>query len=231
MQNVELGRSVPETLRRRRRHHSIPISVRRTVVDWIAISLLLLPSLLGIHLFGAVRLWSIGPLMFAAALGMILFFLRPFFSADLRQVQVPPGGAYGLLGLAFTVAMVPRSSVPYEARIEVLKLASYMGAYWAWSELASHTKRWRILLGFLIFAVTLIAWYAIIQQSHGTRMVLNLERPEAYGMRASGTYFCPNHFAHLIEIVIPLCLALMLMPSGGVPLRLLACYGLILFCR
>ena len=59
-------------------------------------------------------------------------------------------------------------------------------------------------------------------------MVLNLERPEGYGMRASGTYFCPNHFAHLLEIVIPLCLALMLMPAAGVPMRLLAGYGLVL---
>jgi O-antigen ligase len=182
----------------------------------------------GIYLFGAVRLWSICPLMFAASIGMALFFLRPFFGADLRQIQVPPGGALWLLVLVVVAGMIPRGSVPYDGRIEILKIASYVGAYWAWTELAAHYKRWRILLGLLIFAVTLIAWYAIIQQSHGTRMVLNLERPEEYGMRASGTYFCPNHFAHLLEIVIPLCLALMLMPAAGVPMRLLAGYGLIL---
>ena len=227
MHGVEPGRGVQKP-HRRRRHHAVPISVRRSVVDWIAISLLLLPSLVGIYLFGAVRLWSICPLMFAALLGMALFFLRPFFGADLRRIQVPPGGALWLLVLAYTAVMISRGSVPYDARIEVLKLASYIGAYWAWSELAAHYKRWRILLGLLIFAVTMIAWYAIIQQSHGTRMVLNLERPEIYGMRASGTYFCPNHFAHLLEIVIPLCFALMLMSSAGVPLRLLSGYGLVL---
>jgi O-antigen ligase len=228
LHSVEPGRGVPAASRRRRRHHAVPISVRRSVVDWIAISLLLLPSLVGIYLFGAVRLWSICPLMFAAALGMVLFFLRPFFGVDLRRIQVPPGGVLWLLVLAYVAVMIPRGSVPYDARIEVLKLASYLGAYWAWSELAAHYKRWRFLLGLLIFAVTMIAWYAMIQQSHGTRMVLNLERPEEYGMRASGTYFCPNHFAHLLEVVIPLCFALTLTSSAGVPLRLLASYGLVL---
>ena len=227
MQGNEPGRGVEEAPRRRRRH-AVPISVRRSVLDWVAISLLLLPSLVGIYLFGAVRLWSICPLMFASSIGMVLFFLRPFFGADLRQIQVPPGGALWLLVLAVVAVMIPRGSVPYDGRIEILKLASYIGAYWAWTELAAHYKRWRILLGILIFAVTLINWYAIIQECHGSNMVLNLERPEGYGMRASGTYFCPNHFAHLLEIVIPLCLALMLMPSAGVPLRLLSGYGLIL---
>jgi len=227
LHSVEPGRGVEEAPRRRRRH-AVPISVRRSVVDWIAIVLLLLPSLVGIYLFGAVRLWSICPLMFAAALGMALFFLRPFFGADLRQIQVPPGGALWLLVLAYTAVMIPWGSVPYDGRIEVLKLASYIGAYWAWSDLAAHDKRWRLLLGLLIFAVTMIAWYAIVQQSQGSRMVLNLERPEVYGLRASGTYFCPNHFAHLLEIVIPLCFALMLTSSAGVPLRLIAGYGLIL---
>lgn len=228
MQGHEPGRGVEEASRRRRRH-AIPISVRRSVLDWVAVSLLLLPSLVGVYLFGAVRLWSICPLMFASSIGLALFFLRPFFGADLRRIQVPPGGVLWLLVLVVVAVMVPRGAVPYDGRIEILKLASYVGAYWAWTELSAHYKRWRILFGLLIFAVTLIAWYAIIQQSHGTRMVLNLERPEVYGMRASGTYFCPNHFAHLLEIVIPLCLALLLMPSAGVPMRLLAGYGLILF--
>ena len=228
MRDYESSRGEEDAPRHRRRH-AIPNSVRRSIFDWITIVLLLLPSLGGIYLFGAVRLWSICPLMFAFSVGLTLFFLRPFFAADLRQIQIPPAGILWLLVLVFVAGMVPRGAVPYDGRFEILKLASYVGAYWAWTELAAHFKRWRILLGLLIFAVTLIAWYAIIQQSHDTRMVLNLERPEVYGMRASGTYFCPNHFAHLLEIIIPLCLALVLMPSAGVPMRLLAGYGLILF--
>lgn len=214
---------------RRRRHHAAPVSGRRAAYDGACVALLLAPSLLGIFLFGAVRLWSVGPLMFLAFCGVALFFLRPFFSAELRQLQVPPGGLAGLALLAYVLLTVPRAEVPYEARIEGLKLASYVGAYWAWSELASRHRRWRFLLGALVVTVTLIAWYAVIQHARGSRMVLNLVRPESYGMRASGTYFCPNHFAHLLELVMPFSLALLLMGSARAPLRLLAGYSLLLF--
>lgn len=205
------------------------MSGRRAGYDRVTAGLLLAAPLLGIFLFGAVRLWSIGPLMFLAFCGIFLFFLRPFFAAEIRQLQVPPGGLLGLGFLAYALLMIPRAGVPYEARIEWLKLASYVGAYWAWSELASRHRRWRFLLGALIFAVTLMAWYAVIQHARGSRMVLNLVRPESYGMRASGTYFCPNHFAHLLELVMPFALALLLMGSARAPLRLLAGYSLLLF--
>ena len=135
MQGNEPGRGVEEAPRRRRRH-DVPISVRRSILDWVAISLLLLPSLVGINLFGAVRLWSICPLMFVSSIGLVLFFLRPFFGADLRQIQIPPGGVLWFMVLVYEAVMVPRGAVPYDGRIEILKLASYVGAFWAWSELA-----------------------------------------------------------------------------------------------
>ncbi len=191
--------------------------------------MLLGPALVGIFFFGAVRLWSIGPLMFLVYLGVALFFLRPFFSADLRQLQVPPGGIAWLFFFAYGLAAIPFAAVPYEARIEWLKVGSCLGAYWAWSELASRHKWWKILLGLLFFAVSLIAWYAIIQHAQGSRMVLMLERPECYGMRASGTYFCPNHFANLMEILIPIGIAIVLTGRAGIPLRLLAGYSVLLF--
>ncbi len=213
---------------RRRRRHAVPISRRRAVYDWTTIALLLAPSLIGIYLFGAVRIWSIGSLLLFSYTGLFLFFLRAFFDEDLRRLQIPPGGVLWLVFLLYAAGLIPVSAVPYEARIEVLKLGSYVGAYWAWTELASRHGRWRVLLGLAIFAVTLIAWYAIIQQAHGSRMVLTLERPDVYGDRASGTYICPNHFAHLMELLIPVCFALMVTRVAGVPLRLLSGYGLVL---
>lgn len=218
----------PELQGRRRRRHAAPISLRRSVYDGFAMALLLAAVLLGPVLFGAVRMWSFGPLMILTFLGVALFCLRPFLAADLRRVQVPPGGLAWILFLVYGLCLMPRAAVPYEARMELLRLASWIGAYWAWSELASRHGRWRVLLGLVFFAVTLIAWYAVIQHCRGSRLVLNLERPPGYFMRASGTYFCPNHFAALLEIVIPFALALLFTGSAGVPLRLLAGYSLIL---
>ena len=217
-----------ETLQRRR-SVAQPISLRHSLYDWTAILLLLMAPAVGIFLFGAVRLWSIGPLLILSGLGTALFFLRPCLDGDALPIRIPPGGLFWLLFLVYSAVMISQAAVPYDARIEVLKIGSYLGAYWAWTELLTRKRRWRIVLGILLFLVTLIAWYAIIQHARGTRFVLNLVRPETYQMRASGTYFCPNHFAHLLELVIPVSLVLMCMRASKWPLRLLAGYSFILF--
>lgn len=221
--NSEKSRGV-----RRRKRHTLPLTLRRTVYEWIAILFLLASPVIGIFLFGAVRIWSIGPLMFLSFAGAAMCFARPLFVPELRSLKAPVSGWWWLLLLAYSMAMSFRSVVPYESKIELLKILSYVAAYWAWTDLAGRPGRWKGLLGLFIFAVSLIAWYAVIQHCHGSNMVLNLERPEQYGMRASGTYFCPNHFAHLIELVIPVCLALVWLPAAGFPLRMLAGYGLVL---
>lgn len=213
---------------RRRRRTALPISRRQSLYEWTALAFLMAGPLLGAVLFGAVRLWSIGPLLMLAWLGIALFLARPLLRPELQLLQAPPGGLVWLLFFLYSVAAIPFSAVPYEARIEMLKVGGYVGAYWAWTELAARRGRWRLIVGLALFLVTLIGWYAVIQHAHGSRMVLNLERPEQYGMRASGTYFCPNHFANLIAIVLPFALALLALPSAGLPLRLLAGYTLLL---
>lgn len=214
---------------RRRRRHAVPISARRSVYDWVAIIFLMGASVVGPFLFGAVRLWSICPLMLLVFLAGVMFFARPMIASDLRRLQPPPGVYLWLIFWIYGLVMIPRAASPFDAWVEMLKMASYITAYWVWAELASHHRRWRIILAVPILAVTFIAWYAIIQHAHGTRMVLNLERPDGYGMRASGTYICPNHFAALLETVMPLCLALLFMAAADIPLRLLAGYALMLF--
>ncbi|HSA18906.1 MAG TPA: hypothetical protein P5327_11045, partial [Kiritimatiellia bacterium] len=78
----------------RRRHRSaLPISRRQSLYEWTALALLLAGPLVGAVLFGAVRLWSIGPLLLLAWLGIALFLARPLLRPELQLLQVPPGGA------------------------------------------------------------------------------------------------------------------------------------------
>ena len=190
--------------------------------------LMLTAPAVGVFLFGAVRLWSIGPLMFLSFIGAAMCFARPLAVPEQRTLRVPIGGWIWILLLAYGALVSFRSAVPYESTIELLKVACYVAAYWAWTNIVDRPGRWRVLFGAFIVVVTLIAWYAVIQHGQDSNMVLNLERPEQYGMRASGTYFCPNHFANLLELVMPVCLALLLLPAAGLPTRMLAGYGLVL---
>lgn len=141
--------------------------------------------------------------------------------------NLPPGTLPFVAFLVYATIQIPRAAVPYDAHLEVLKLASYFCAYWVWNQLAGVHGRWRWLIAGFLLVVTMMAWYAIIQHAHGSRMVLNLARPTDYGMRASGAYFCPNHFANLLEMMIPFALAVVLAPSSGLPLRMLAGYSVL----
>ncbi|OGV43756.1 MAG: hypothetical protein A2X46_08670 [Lentisphaerae bacterium GWF2_57_35] len=188
---------------------------------------MLAPAAVGIYLFGAVRMWSIGPLMILSFTGLFLVAIRPLFNEDLSRWAFSPGTIGWMLFWIYGWLLMPFAEAPYDARIELIKMGSWFFSYLAWTEMARYQKRWKLLLGTMLFLVTMIAWYAIIQHAHGTRMVLNLERPDVYEMRASGTYFCPNHFAALMEIVMPVALCLVFMRAADVPLRLLAGYSLI----
>ncbi|MFH0908932.1 MAG: O-antigen ligase family protein [bacterium] len=213
--------------KRRRRPPSIPRA--QSIYEGIALALLAVPAVAGIWLFGAVRIWSFGPLIVSSMAGALMTLIEPFFFRDAKGVRIPPGGLIGILFLAWAIALVRGAAVPYAAWIEVLRIASYVAAYWAWTALAGHGRRWRWLLGCLLVSGTLMAWYALIQHGQESRMVLTVERPQVYAMRASGAYICPNHFASLLEMLIPLGVALACCPSAGMPIRLLGGYSVLVF--
>ncbi len=213
--------------RQRRRSRHLLLSPGQYLHDWLVLILIALPPWVGVWLFGGVRLWSIGPLMGVAFLATALAALRFVRERDGVGGRCPPGFLALALFVAYGFLLIPRAAVPYDAYVESLKVASYLAAYWVWSELSGWQGRWRWITAGFLLVVTVMAWYAIIQHVQGERGVLNLIRPDDYGMRASGAYFCPNHFANLLDMTIPFAVAIALSPAAGLPLRLLAGYSVL----
>ncbi len=203
--------------------------MQRSIYEWVAIALLLSASTVGVVLFGAVRNWSAGSLMVLVYAGIALVLLRPLLDRALTDLRIPPGSLPLLAFLVYTAFLLPSAAVPYEARIELLKIGSYLGAYWAWTELSSRYQRWRFLLGIPLLVGTFVALYALVQHAQGSTMVLNMARPEQYEMRASGTFMAPTHFAAYLGTMLCLAACLIPMKSAGFTLRLLAGYGMIIF--
>lgn len=206
----------------RRRRSSLPLS--RSIYEWVALLLAATGPVLGTWLFGGVRLWSVGPLMLFSFVASALYLLRPVLFSTIEPLRWPPGFLAFWIFLLYGACRISAAPSTMDATVEILRLSSYLLAFWVWAGLSAEQGRWRWLLALLLLAISVMAWYAIIQHAHGARGVLNLIRPEQYGMRASGAYFCPNHFANLLAISVPLGLALALMPAAGVPLRLLSAY-------
>ena len=214
-----------------RRRQARPLSLGHAIYDYVAIAFMLASPVAGATIYGGVRLSIFGPLLISSYIGILMVLFRPLlFEAGPVKIQVPPIGGLIWLFLGYAIFMAPRGIVPSEARLEFLKIASYFGSYLAWTELASRYKRWRWLLSILILLVSMLCLYALIQHSRGSNLVLWEPRPEGYGMRASGTYICPNHFAHIIGMLFPYCLALIFARKIiSVPVRLFSGYAILLF--
>ncbi len=194
--------------------------------DGLSLILLMWPAAGGMWLLGSTRLWGMAPGLLLSFAGSLLVCLRPFFFRDTPGWRVPPGfWIFAVLG-AYIVLRVPGGAVPHAARWEALRWICLLAAAFAWTQQGGRAHRWKWLLGVLLVAAALNCLYALIQHAGGSTRVLWIERPEQYGLRASGTYRCPNHFANMIALLAPLALGLVFLPASGFPLRLIALYFL-----
>lgn len=215
-------RSGDGTSSSRRRRAVLPVG--RSIYEWTTLFLLGLASMAGMWLFGGVELWSVGPLMIGVFIAGALYFARPLFFPGAVTSCWPPATVGLLVFLLYAGLRVPSAGSSYVAHLTVMDVASVLLAFFVWCGLAGEAGRWRWLLGAIFLSVSLMAWYAIIQEANGSNAVLNAMRPESYGMRASGAYICPNHFANLLAMTLAMTVAIVAMPAAGYALRILAGY-------
>jgi O-antigen ligase len=196
------------------------------IYDALALLLLMWPATGGMGLMGSTRTWGYAPGLLLSFCGSLLVLARPLIFHSTPAWRIPPG-FWVLAALAAYVAVrVPWAVVPYAARWEALRWGCLTAAAWSWTQMGGRQHRWKWLLGVLLLAGALASLYALVQQVNGSAQVLWAPRPEQYGMRASGTYLCPNHFAHLLAMLFPLALVVVGLPAAGFPLRLMALYFL-----
>ncbi len=212
----------------RRRRSALALSLKWSIYEWTSMILLLLPATAGIILFGAVHRWSVGTFLLFVFIGVVMYAIRPLLDRQLTDVRIPPGGLILVVMLVYTGVSIPFASVPYEARVDFLYLASFVGAYWAWAEWSSRFSRWRIILFLLLLVATLVALYALIMHARGSMDVLYLTRHEQYGMRASGTFRAPALLGAYMGSAICIALALVLTPASGWFLRIFSGYSLLM---
>ena len=146
-----------------------------------------------------------------------------------RSDKLPTAGELLLLFLLWGIAMIPQAAVPFESKLTMLFVGGVVGAYLVWGTELTAFKDNRILLGLLIFVVMLAAFYGLIVHFKCPDRVLWAERYAVYEGRLMSTYICPNHFAHLMQMLMPFCVALLFIPQAGIYLRLLSAYSFLAF--
>ena len=198
----------------------------RRIYDGVALLALMWPATGGMWLLGSTRTWGFAPGLAISFLGSLLVLARPLVFRDTPRAFVP-AGFWIFAALAVYVAVrVPAAAVPYAARWEALRWTCLTAAAWSWTQTTLRARHWKGLLFVLLLSVAFQCLYATVQEMNGSRGVLWALRPEQYGLRASGTYLCPNHFANVLAMLLPVAGVLLWLPEAGLPLRLMAAYFL-----
>ncbi len=147
-------------------------------------------------------------------------------SSDFR---LPTSGLLWIIFVIYGIGFISKAAVPFESKLAMLLTGGAVGAYLAWGSELARFKDSRTVLGALILVVMLAALYGIVVHFKCPEQVLWAERYAVYEGRLMSTYICPNHFAHLMQMLLPFCLALLFIPQAGIYLKVLAGYSFLVF--
>ena len=146
-----------------------------------------------------------------------------------RAFVAPPGFYPFLLFVAYGIAIGVVATIPYEAKLRMLLVGLFVGAYYLWGNSFALFRRSRAVLGWVLVFALLGCFYGLVNFFKQPEMVLWTERYAPYVGRLASTYICPNHFAHLLQMLLPFCLVLVLIPKAGLFLRIFAGYCIVVF--
>ena len=158
---------------------------------------------------GAVEVWSRSVLEIGAAL---LFLLWGFLAVRQRQVEIHwnplLAPLLGLVGFVLVQWLFGLSVYAYLTKVEFLKLAAYIVLVFLAVQSFRNSKQMRPLIWFLVIFGFAVALFGIVQFLTFNDKLYWL-RPLRYGGSPFGPYVNRNHFAGLMELIIPLGLALL----------------------
>ncbi|HIE10736.1 MAG TPA: tetratricopeptide repeat protein [Kiritimatiellae bacterium] len=213
--------------RRWRRRPALPIGV--LVLDWTVLFMIGVGLGGAVLLFGGVPRWSYALSLGLVVFGALIWVLRCFVERPMSS----GAGGMRLVGV-FSIPLVYAwlrgffSPVRAEAWHLLVLWGAVVAVLYALSGVLAEgsNRRWRVLLGFFFLLLIAVCLYALVQQIRGERHVLWRLRPATYQMRASGTYICPNHFAHILQIGLCMMLAALITRAAGGWVRIVAMYGI-----
>ncbi|HXZ81422.1 MAG TPA: O-antigen ligase family protein [Terriglobales bacterium] len=166
--------------------------------------------------FGAVEEWSLLVLRAGAAVLLLLWLTKQLMRATF---ELQPNQAYLPLALfgAFIAAQIILgiSSYRYATLHEALNYAAYgMLLVVAGETLTQHRQLKRFLIVLTVFGF-MLALFAVLQDFSGTDRLYWIRKPVAVAGIIYGPYVNHNHYAGLMELLVPAPIVLSLGERGG----------------
>ncbi|HTS16804.1 MAG TPA: O-antigen ligase family protein [Verrucomicrobiae bacterium] len=153
-------------------------------------------------LFGAVRLWALGPALLAIELGGLFWIVRIL---DVREVPVV-FSAMGAPVVAVAAYGVIRYGLSEVEPVAGTPMMLWVAAILLFFLLLNNVRhRWHVtaIVWVLTSTGTFVALYSLWQTFSGSSFVWAFPQPEQYLGRASGTFLRPSHAAAYLQMVFP----------------------------
>jgi O-antigen ligase len=163
--------------------------------------------------FGAVEPWSQSVLQIGAT---ILFTFWGFLFATGRAGEIRWAPVFwpllGLELLALLQFIIPLSVYPFLTKLELLRFTSYLILLFLFTQAFRTPRQWRFFTWFLVLFAFAVALFGVLQDlTHNGKIYWAKEL--RYGGNAFGPYVNRNHFAGLMELLIPIGLAMLAVPG------------------
>ncbi len=181
---------------------------------------------------GKDKIWLLAPLMISNYALILGWLISKFLNKNSAKIKfsLPLDIIFWFLFIIYSICIIPFSSIAYETKLEILYLGSVIGSFLFWrNELNSFKKNNKYFYSLLI-VILFCAVYGLVIHFKFPDQILWTERyTDAYEGRLRSTYICPNHFAHLIQMIIPFCIAYLSIGKSYLSLKLLSFYSVIIF--
>ena len=180
----------------------------REILDrWCERGILFLALL--ILLFGPLALGAVRGLEFGIievlTVGVLVLWVARLWINQRPQLLWPPICWAVLAFCLYAIIRYRTADIEYVARHEMLRVLVYGFLFLAILNNLHRQESTQVIAFSLIFLAMTISFYAVYQFVTDSDRVWGLLSP--YKHRGSGTYFCPNHLAGFLEVLLPLGLA------------------------
>ncbi|MCC6233329.1 MAG: O-antigen ligase family protein [Verrucomicrobiales bacterium] len=178
--------------------------LERTIVTLIGAALAM-----GILAFGGVRVGDFLVVQALVGASAVVWMVR-LATVRSHRVLWPPVAWGVVLAVGWAAWRTWEAELPYTAWGEWMRIVTYAALFFVvLNNLHSQDTTQGLAWG-LIGLATLLCFYGAWQFASGDNTVWGLGRGPDFGRRASGSYANPNHFAGLLELLVPVGLAAVL---------------------
>jgi O-antigen ligase len=140
-------------------------------------------------------------------LAVLAVWLVRFWINPKHRLLWPPVCWAVLAFLGYAVARWLTADIEYVARQELFKVVVYVFLFLAVLHNLHRQETTQFVGLTIVFLGMAIALYAIFQFAADWKTIWHLPKPPMYLRRGSGTFYCPNHLAGYLAMILPLAIA------------------------